>query len=47
MIEVGDRVIRDYDRIDDNKVWGVVRDDIPALLPPLRELLEAVGTNDG
>lgn len=47
MIEVGDHIIRDYDRIDDDKVWGAVRDDIPTLLPQLRELLEGVGTDGG
>ena len=47
MIELGDHVVHDYNRIDHDRVWGVVRDDIPALLPQLRELLEGVGRDVG
>ena len=37
MIELGDHVVDDYNRIDHDRVWGVVRDDISALVPQLRE----------
>ena len=47
MIEIGDHVVHDYNLIDYDKIWGVVRDDIPALLPQLRELLEEVESDGG
>ena len=47
MIGLGDHVVHDYNRIDYDRVWGVVRDDISALLPQLRELLEGVEGDAG
>ena len=34
-------IVHGYWSIDDDVVWGVVEDDIPALLPQLRALLAA------
>ena len=42
MISTRNRIIHDYLGIDDDMVWEIVRTDIPALLPQLRALLEAV-----
>ncbi len=43
MISTRNRIIHDYLGIDDDRVWSITRTDIPALLPQLRTLLEAVG----
>ena len=47
MIGTRNRIIHDYLGIDDDRVWEIVRTDIPSLLPQLRELLEAVGRDGG
>ena len=47
MISTRNRIIHDYLGIDDERVWEIVRTDIPALLPQLRELLEGVGRDGG
>ena len=47
MIATRNRIIHHYLGIDDERVWEIVRKDIPALLPQLRELLEEVGTDGG
>ena len=36
-------IAHEYDRVDEDAVWTVVRTHIPALLPQLRALLEAEG----
>ena len=47
LISMGDHIICDYLGIDDDRVWEMVRTDIPALLPQLRVLWEAVGREAG
>ncbi len=47
MISTRNRIIHDYLGIDDDRVWEIVRTDIPALLPQLRALLEAVESDLG
>ena len=47
MISTRNRIIHDYLGIDDERVWKIVRTDIPALLPQLRVLLEAVEADAG
>ncbi len=42
MIGTRNRIIHNYLGIDDDRVWEIVREDIPALLPQLRVLLEEV-----
>ena len=40
------QVIHGYLGIDDDIIWSIVRDDIPMLVPQLRELLEEAETQD-
>lgn len=37
------RLAHDYPGIDDNAIWSVIQDDIPVLVPALRDLLAAAG----
>ena len=47
MISTRNRIIHYYLGIDDDRVWAIIRTDIPALLPQLRALLEAVEADLG
>ena len=47
MISTRNRIIHDYLGIDDDRVWEIVRADIPVLLPQLKELLEGVESGGG
>ena len=44
IIGVRNRLIHEYLRIDNDVVWDTVRNDVPALLASLRELLETTGS---
>ena len=39
-------IAHEYDRVDEDAIWNIVRIHIPALLPQLRRLLEASGDGD-
>ena len=43
VVGMRNRLARAYLDIDDDVAWSVVRDDVPALVPALRNLLNAVG----
>ncbi len=45
IIGTRNRLIRGYLRIDNDIVWDTVRNDVPALLASLRELLETTGSD--
>lgn len=41
IIGARNRIIHGYLSVDDDEVWRIIRESVPALLPQLRELLEA------
>ena len=41
VVDTRNRLARGYPGIDDDAVWSIVRDHVPALLPALRSLLAA------
>ena len=41
VVDMRNRLARGYPGVDDDAVWSVVRDRVPALLPALRNLLAA------
>ena len=42
IIGTRNRIIHAYIGIDDDIIWSIVQDDIPAMLPDLHKLLEAI-----
>ena len=43
IVGMRNRLAHDYPGIDDNAIWSVIQDDIPVLVPALRDLLAAAG----
>ena len=46
LVGTRNQVIHGYLGIDDDIIWSIVRDDIPVLVPLLRELLEEAEAQD-
>ena len=46
LVGTRNQIIHGYLGIDDDIIWSIVRDDIPALAPSLRELLEEAESQD-